>query len=177
MKDTSLMFQKAGMLSPDGRCKTLDASADGYVRGEFCGSLCLQACDPNAPSENQSPVSILGTAVNQDGRSSALTAPNGPAQQSVIRAALASTAGVEAGDVSMLQMHGTGTPLGDPIEVGALHATLMQSRYGPRTRPILMRSAGSSYDHGCVGAFVHSHRRSNTQALAAEKTAPTFDQQ
>ena len=127
-QDTTLMFQKAGMLSPDGRCKTLDASADGYVRGEFCGSLCLQACDPNAPSENQSPVSILGTAVNQDGRSSALTAPNGPAQQSVIRAALASTAGVEAGDVSMLQMHGTGTPLGDPIEVGALHATLMQSR-------------------------------------------------
>jgi acyl transferase domain-containing protein len=110
----------------DGRCKTLDAAADGYVRAEAAGLLMLQllsACSESgrSPYDGHLLGVIAGAAVNQDGRSSALTAPNGPAQQAVINSALA-TGGVENWQVDMLQMHGTGTSLGDPIEVGALSA-------------------------------------------------------
>ena len=121
------------MLSPEGRCKTLDASADGYLRAEAVGVLALvpmPASPSLASSRRPSPLALLaGAAVNQDGRSSALTAPNGPAQQQVMRAALLS-AGTNGGglspyDVTALSMHGTGTPLGDPIEVGAAAAALL----------------------------------------------------
>ena len=100
------MFKRAGMLAPDGRCKTLDVSADGYVRGEACASAMLQLLSD--ASEEGSPLAcILGSAVNQDGRSSSLTAPNGPAQQGVIRQALRGS-GIVPNDVTTLQMHGTG---------------------------------------------------------------------
>ena len=121
------------MLSPEGRCKTLDASADGYLRAEAVGVLALAplpASTSPASSRRPSPLALLaGAAVNQDGRSSALTAPNGPAQQQVMRAALLSV-GTSGGclspwDVTALSMHGTGTPLGDPIEVGAAAAALL----------------------------------------------------
>lgn len=90
---------RAGMLAADGRCKTLDAAADGYVRAEAVGLLSLrtvtslsspaQGADSAANSAtNQPHVLVLGTAVNQDGRSSSLTAPSGPAQQALMRAAL-----------------------------------------------------------------------------------------
>lgn len=110
---TTAMFQSTGMLSPDGRCKSLDASADGYVRAESCGVLLLSS------TANPEPGSVLltATASNQDGRSSALTAPSGPSQSAVMRAALAHT---EHKALTTLQLHGTATPLGDPIEVGAL---------------------------------------------------------
>ncbi len=105
---TTAMFKRAGMLAPDGRCKTLDSSADGYVRGEACASAMLQLFS-DAPGG--SPVAcILGSAVNQDGRSSSLTAPNGPAQQGVIRQALRGS-GIVPNDVTTLQMHGTGKML------------------------------------------------------------------
>jgi acyl transferase domain-containing protein len=108
------MFQKAGMLAPDGRCKTLDASADGYVRSESAGVLILQSfAAGSSSSSSQAFLAIMaGSAVNQDGRSSSLTAPNGPAQQEVLRAAL-TDAGLLPGSVTGLQMHGTGTPLGE----------------------------------------------------------------
>ena len=117
------------MLSPEGRCKTLDASADGYVRAEACGALMLERQQASRPFLARSAaVSVLaGSAVNQDGRSSSLTAPNGPAQQQVIRQAL-KAAGVESGAIAALQMHGTGTPLGDPIEVGAALEALLSPR-------------------------------------------------
>jgi acyl transferase domain-containing protein len=100
---TTAMFQKAGMLAPDGRCKALDAAADGYVRAEGCAVLLLAAAGA-APQ----PLALLaGSAVNQDGRASSLTAPNGPSQQQVVLAALASGA-LDAGDVLGLQLHGTG---------------------------------------------------------------------
>lgn len=106
---TTAMFKRAGMLAPDGRCKTLDASADGYVRGEACASAMLQLLSD--ASEEGSPLAcILGSAVNQDGRSSSLTAPNGPAQQGVIRQALRGSGRVP-NDVTTLQMHGTGKML------------------------------------------------------------------
>jgi len=107
------MFQKAGMLAPDGRCKTLDAAADGYVRAEAAGVLLLQAyAAGDAGSAAGSILAVLaGSAVNQDGRSSSLTAPNGPAQQEVLRAALAD-GGLTPADITGLQLHGTGTALG-----------------------------------------------------------------
>ena len=104
----------------DGRCKTLDASADGYMRGEaavahlleaFLGDAELAACNFDVGA-----LILAGTAVNQDGRSSSLTAPNGPSQQAVLRGALAA-GDVAAHDIAALEMHGTGTSLGDPIEV------------------------------------------------------------
>lgn len=95
--DTPAAFQKAGMLSPDGRCKTLDASADGFARAEAAGVLQLQLL--SGSSSNAALLGVVcGSAVNQDGRSSALTAPNGPAQQAVIHQALAA-AGMQAEQV------------------------------------------------------------------------------
>jgi acyl transferase domain-containing protein len=107
----SAMFTRAGMLSPDGRCKTLDAAADGYVRGEAVSAMMLQAVAAGGSGGSYAAL-VLASAVNQDGRSSGLTAPNGPAQQAVIRAALAD-GGLQPGDITALSMHGTGTPLGE----------------------------------------------------------------
>jgi acyl transferase domain-containing protein len=110
----SAMFAKAGMLSPDGRCKTLDAAADGYVRGEALAAVMLRAGPVKEAQPPQWSLAILsGSAVNQDGRSSSLTAPNGPAQQAVMRAALAAS-GLGPADVRGLQLHGTGAPEGLP---------------------------------------------------------------
>ncbi|EFN51775.1 hypothetical protein CHLNCDRAFT_12241, partial [Chlorella variabilis] len=106
----STALQMNGMLAMDGRCKTLDASANGYVRGECSIVFLLAIVSPSMLDTPQSLPSllILGSCVNQDGRSSSLTAPNGPAQQNVIKAALVAgnTAG---GQVGVLEMHGTGT--------------------------------------------------------------------
>ena len=115
---------KAGMLSPDGRCKTFDAGADGFARGEGCGAVVVKR---TADVDTLHAV-LRGVAVNQDGRSAGLTAPSGPAQVAAIRAAL-STAGSSAGDISFVETHGTGTPLGDPIETGALSEALRDSAH------------------------------------------------
>jgi acyl transferase domain-containing protein len=99
--DTPAAFQKAGMLSPDGRCKTLDASADGFARAEAAGVLLLQMLSGSDGSSRGLLGVVCGSAVNQDGRSSALTAPNGPAQQAVINQALGA-AGMQAKQVRLL---------------------------------------------------------------------------
>ena len=95
------------MLAPDGRCKTLDAAADGYVRGEAIGAVLLQAMQDGSAAG--AVALFLGSAVNQDGRSSSLTAPNGPSQQEAMHAALRS-GDLAAWQVAHLQMHGTGRP-------------------------------------------------------------------
>lgn len=117
--ELNIGFSKARMMAGDGRCKTLDAAADGYVRGEGCGVVALKRLSDAVADGDRIHALILGAAVNQDGRSNGLTAPNGPAQAAVIRAALAD-ARLEPEMVSGIEMHGTGTPLGDPIEVRAL---------------------------------------------------------
>jgi acyl transferase domain-containing protein len=108
------MFTRAGMLSPEGRCKTLDAAADGYVRGEALAGMVMHSVSRQGRGWQQEAALavVMGTAVNQDGRSSSLTAPNGPAQQQVIRMALVD-AGSGPQDLAGLQLHGTGTPLGE----------------------------------------------------------------
>ena len=124
--ESTMMLFKATMLSPEGRSKTLDASADGYVRGEACRSLLLRplALVGGDTAETQPVGIILGSSVNSNGRASSLTAPNGPAQQLLLREAWFG-AGVRPGDVHGLQMHSNGTGLGDPIEVGALSAVAL----------------------------------------------------
>ena len=111
LPDIPAMFQRAGMMSPEGRCKTLDATADGYVRGEAVVSALLQPLD-NPSGQTAEGVSswcvlVRGSAVNQGGRSSTLTAPNGPSQQDVLRNAL-QDAGASPASIFGLQMHGTG---------------------------------------------------------------------
>jgi len=124
--DISDIFSQAGMLAEDGRCKTFDASADGYVRGEGCGVVVLKRLSDALADGNPVLALIRGSAVNQDGRSNGLTAPNGPSQQEVIRAAHID-AGVHPGQIGYVEAHGTGTSLGDPIEYNSL-AEVLASR-------------------------------------------------
>ena len=112
----------AHMLSQEGRSKTFDQSADGYGRGEGCGSTSLCAQPPNSAHACYSflTAAVRGSAVNQDGHTATLTAPNGPSQQMVLTAALVQAGAASARDAVHLETHGTGTALGDPIEVGAV---------------------------------------------------------
>lgn len=112
-------FSQLDALAPDGRCKTFDARADGYGRGEGCGVLVLKREADALAAADEVLALVCGSAINQDGRSNGLTAPNGLAQQQVIRQAL-QAAGVQPAEVDYVELHGTGTPLGDPIEAQAL---------------------------------------------------------
>jgi acyl transferase domain-containing protein len=140
----TINFCKARMLSPDGSCKTFDAAANGYVRGEGAAMLVLKRLsDAQAARDNIIAV-VRGTALNQDGRSSGLTVPNGPAQQAVIRAAL-EQAGLAPADVGYIEAHGTGTSLGDPIELEALGGVFAKARAG--REPVWVGSAKTNVGH------------------------------
>ena len=125
--DVTVAFSQARMMAGDGRCKTFDASADGYVRGEGVGVVVLKRLSDAQRDGDRVLAVIAGSAINQDGRSNGLTAPNGPAQQAVVRQAL-QNARVRPAQINFVETHGTGTPLGDPIEVNALNAVLMENR-------------------------------------------------
>jgi acyl transferase domain-containing protein len=142
--DITVTFCRARMMARDGRCKTFDASADGYVRGEGCGIVVLKRLS-DAVADGDSILAVIrGTAVNQDGRSSGLTVPNGPAQQALLRAAL-DDADVNAEDIQYVEAHGTGTPLGDPIEVQALASVFGKDR--PSDQPLLLGSVKTNIGH------------------------------
>ena len=123
----AITLSQAQMLATDGRCKTFDGAADGYVRGEGCGVVILKRLSEALADGDNIQAVIKGSAVNQDGTSNGLTAPNGLAQRAVIRQAL-ERAGVAPAQISYVEAHGTGTPLGDPIEVKALQAVLLAGR-------------------------------------------------
>ncbi|TRW90367.1 type I polyketide synthase [Candidatus Methylobacter oryzae] len=119
-------LSSANMLSPDGQCRTFAADANGYVRGEGCGIVVLKRL-ADAERDGDAVLAVIrGSAVNQDGRSNGLTAPNLNAQQAVIKKALAN-AQIKPEAVSYIEAHGTGTPLGDPIEMDALLSVFRQA--------------------------------------------------
>ena len=142
--ETFISMCKAKMLSPQGRCKTFDAAADGYVRGEGGGMVLLKRLDDAQRDDDRILAVIRGSAINQDGASIGMTAPNGLAQQRVIAEALGH-AGIAAASVSYLEAHGTGTSLGDPIEIEAAAAVLGVGREA--SRPLLIGSLKTNIGH------------------------------
>jgi acyl transferase domain-containing protein len=129
---TTVAAAQAGMLATDGRCKTFDADADGYVRSEGCGVVVLKRFSDARRDGDHIYGLVRGSAVNHGGRSNGLTAPNGLAQQMVIRSAL-SNAEVEPADIDYVEAHGTGTLLGDVVEVENLWAVLREGRSPEQT--------------------------------------------
>ncbi len=117
--DTTIALSGLQMMAADGRCKTFDVRADGFVRGEGCGAIILKRLSAAQRDGDEIYALIRGSAVNQDGRTNGLTAPNALSQQKVLQQAL-KRAGVSASQVGYIEAHGTGTALGDPIEIEAL---------------------------------------------------------
>ncbi|MEM8809151.1 MAG: type I polyketide synthase, partial [Cyanobacteria bacterium P01_G01_bin.38] len=141
---TSITFSKARMMSPDGRCKTFDAAADGYVRGEGCGVIVLKRLSDAVAAGDNILAVIKGSAINQDGPSGGLTVPNGPSQERVLRQALANGQSKPA-DIDYIEAHGTGTSLGDPIEVEALGSVFGRD-HSPE-KPLLLGSVKTNIGH------------------------------
>ncbi|WP_394834887.1 SDR family NAD(P)-dependent oxidoreductase [Pendulispora rubella] len=139
-----VFFSQAGALAADGRCKTFDASGDGYARGEGCGAVVLKRLSDAQRHGDRLRAVVRGSAVNHDGRTSALSVPNGPAQEAVIRQAFAN-AGMEPARVGYVEAHAAGTPLGDPIEMQALAAALGEGRGAEN--PLLVGSAKTNIGH------------------------------
>jgi acyl transferase domain-containing protein len=137
-------FSRLRAMAPDGRCKTFDAGANGYVRGEGAGMLLLKRASDAEAAGDRVLALIAGSAVGHDGHSSGLTAPNGRAQEAVIRDAL-TNAGLAPHEIDYVQAHGTGTPLGDPIEARALGAVLRQGR--PPDAPLYVGSVKTNVGH------------------------------
>ena len=139
----SIACSRWGMLAPDGQCKTFDAAANGYVRSEGCGVVVLKRLS-DAVREGDTVLALVrGSAVNQDGPSSGQTVPSGPAQQAVLRAALAS-ARLQPSEIDYIEAHGTGTALGDPIELDALSQV-----FGDReeSAPLVLGSVKTNLGH------------------------------
>lgn len=149
--ETSVLLSKGKMLAPDGRCKSFDASANGYVRSEGCGIVVLKRLDDALASGDRILAIVRGSSSNQDGHSQGLTAPNGQAQQRVLRQALADAA-VDPAQVELLEAHGTGTMLGDPIELAAAQAVYAQGT--ARQAPLWVSSVKTNMGHAEAAAGI-----------------------
>lgn len=142
--ENTISLSKMQAISADGRCKTFDANADGYGRGEGCGVVVLKRLSDAIADNDNIFATIRGSAVNHDGRSNGLSAPNGAAQEMVIREAL-ENAQVSANQIQYVETHGTGTSLGDPIEVLALNAVLRDGQHNDE--PLVIGSVKTNLGH------------------------------
>src|SRR6202045_3423475 len=141
--ENSIACSRWGMLSPNGQCKTFDAGADGYVRSEGAGVVVLKRFSDAVRDGDRVLALVRGSAVNQDGASSGQTVPNGPAQQALLRQALAASR-LQPSDIDYIEAHGTGTPLGDPIELDAL-SQVFSDRNG--SAPLVLGSVKTNLGH------------------------------
>jgi acyl transferase domain-containing protein/thioesterase domain-containing protein/acyl carrier protein len=142
--ETTIAFSKARMLSPEGVCRPFDSRANGYVRGEGCGLVLLKRLE-DAERDGDDILAVLrGTSVNQDGRTSGISAPNSQSQVACIRAAL-KQANLAPDDIDYIEAHGTGTPLGDPIEMMALGQIFGAA--DPAARPCYVTSVKANVGH------------------------------
>jgi acyl transferase domain-containing protein/acyl carrier protein len=151
LPETSMSLSRYGGLSADGRCRTFDAAADGYGRGEGCGVVVLARLSDALRDGATIHGLIRGTAVNQDGPSSGITVPNGLAQEALIREAL-ERSGLAPSDIDYVEAHGTATPLGDPIELEALGAVFGEGR--DPDRPLVVGSVKTNLGHTEAAAGV-----------------------
>ncbi len=140
--DLHISLSKGGFMSPDGHCRAFDVGANGFVRGEGCGVIVLKRLSDALTDGDHILALVRGSAVNQDGRSNVLSAPNGPAQEAVLRQAW-QNAGIEPWQISHIEAHGTGTVLGDPIEVEALAAAIG----APRGQQVALTSVKTNIGH------------------------------
>ncbi|MGK5534269.1 type I polyketide synthase, partial [Streptomyces sp. URMC 129] len=173
----AINFSKAGVMSADGRCKSFDASADGYVRSEGAGVVLLKPLSRALADGDPVHAVIRGGAVNQDGASNGLMAPSPQAQEAVLRAAHA-RAGVRPGQVHYVEAHGSGTILGDPIEAKALGAVLAAGR--DPEHPCLIGSVKTNLGHmeaaagigGLIKAVLMVRERTVPPSLHYERPNP-----
>ncbi|HEY9719201.1 MAG TPA: SDR family NAD(P)-dependent oxidoreductase, partial [Trichormus sp.] len=142
--ESTITLCKANMLSVDERCKTFDASADGFIRSEGCGVVVLKRLSDAVDAGDHILAVIRGGCVNQDGASSGLTVPNGVAQERLILTALRN-AQLQADDIDLVEAHGTGTSLGDPIEVSALREVFGETR--SQEHPLIVGSVKTNIGH------------------------------
>lgn len=142
--DANIVLSRSQMLARDGLCKTFDSHADGYVRSEGAGLVVLKRLSDAIAAKDKVLAVIRGTAINQDGRSQGLTAPNGLAQEQVMKLAL-EEAGVTADEIQVIEAHGTGTALGDPIEMQALYHIYGQRR--SEQQPLTIASVKTNIGH------------------------------
>jgi acyl transferase domain-containing protein/acyl carrier protein len=149
--NTAIAESKSGFLSPDGRCKAFDESADGYARGEGGAVVVIKPLEQAVRDGDEIYAQILGTAVSQDGHTDGITVPRAEAQEAAITTALR-RAGVHPNDVGYVEAHGTGTPVGDPVECRALANALASER--PATNPLLIGSVKTNIGHLEAGAGV-----------------------
>src|SRR2546423_2462768 len=171
---------KAGVIAADGRCKTFDASADGYVRGEGAGVVVLKTLDRALADNDTIRAVIRGGAVRQDGRTNGLMAPNGRSQEDLLRAAHRHS-GVAPGDIDYVEAHGTGTLLGDQMEAQALGSVV--GRHRPAGRPCVIGSVKSNIGHleaaagiaGVIKTVLMLEHRRIPASLHVEKPNPQVD--
>ena len=140
----TVAFCRMNAMSPDGICRTFDAGANGYVRGEGCGAIVVKRLSSALADGDKIWAVVRGSAVNQDGRSAGLTVPDGNAQQRVIRSALA-IAGIQPHQISYIEAHGTATPIGDAIELSSLNELFHEGRSADNR--LLIGSVKTNFGH------------------------------
>lgn len=178
--DTTIYFCKVRALSIDGRCKSFDATADGYVRGEGCGFVVLKTLSQALQDGDRVWALLRGSAINHDGRTTGLTVPNVHSQERLLRAALR-TAQLTPAQVRAIEAHGTGTPLGDPIELSALDRVYHHSHTSQQ--PLWIGSAKSNLGHleaaagmaGLIKSILAIHHRALPMSLHFETPNPNFN--